>query len=76
MMVQSGYSLMAILRMLLQFDAGQTNNLRDALNVPYQEDGELQVVADRWLASLVELEERAQEIIRQIGLMIEMTHPV
>jgi DNA-binding transcriptional MerR regulator len=76
MMVQSGYSLMAILRMLLQFDAGQTNNLRDALNVPHQEDGELQVVADRWLASLVELEERAQAIIRQIGRMIEMAHPV
>jgi predicted outer membrane protein len=66
---------MAILRMLSQFDAGQTENLRDALNVPHQEDRELQVVADRWLATFVELEERAQAIIRQIGRMIEMAHP-
>jgi len=36
---------------------------------------EIQNIADRWLASLVELEERAQAIIRQIGHMIEMAHP-
>jgi hypothetical protein len=48
--------------------------LREALNLPPQEDEEVQVIANRWLASLVELEERAQEIIRQIGHMIEMVH--
>jgi DNA-binding transcriptional MerR regulator len=74
MLVQSGYSLMAILRMLRQFDTGQTDNLREALNLPPQEDEEVQVVANRWLASLLELEERAQAIIRQIGRMIELTH--
>jgi hypothetical protein len=67
---------MAILRMLLQFDAGQRDNLRDVLTVPPQEDTEIQVVADRWLASLVELEERAQAIIRQIGHMIEMARSI
>ena len=70
-LVQSGYSLMAILRMLSQFDKGERDHLRDALSVPDEETGEIQVVADRWLASLVELEERAQGIIRQIGRMIE-----
>lgn len=75
MLVQSGYSLMAILRMLRQFDAGHTDNLRDALTVPSEEDQEIQVVADRWHASLVELEERAQAMIQQIGRMIEMIHP-
>lgn len=74
MLVQSGYSLMAILQMLLRFDTGQTANLRDALTVPNEEDQEIQVVADRWLASLVELEERAQAMIRQIGWMIEMSN--
>ena len=74
MLGQSGYSLMAILRMLRQFDTGQTDNLREALNVPRDEEQEIQMVADRWLASLVELEERAQAITRQIGRMIEMTH--
>jgi DNA-binding transcriptional MerR regulator len=72
-LVQSGYSLMAILRMLSRFDKGERTNLRESLNLPPEEETEIQVVADRWLASLVELEERAQAIIRQIGRMIEMT---
>jgi DNA-binding transcriptional MerR regulator len=74
MLVQSGYSMMAILRMLSQFDKGQRANLRDALQVPDDEEKEVEIVADRWLTSLVELEERAQAIIRQIGHMIEMAH--
>jgi DNA-binding transcriptional MerR regulator len=73
-LVQSGYSLMAILRMLLQFDAGKTDNLRDALHVPHQDDEAIQIIADRWLSSLLELEQRAQAIIRQIGRMIDMAH--
>jgi DNA-binding transcriptional MerR regulator len=71
-LVQSGYSMMAILRMLSRFDQGQRADLRDALNLAPDEDAEVRVAADRWLASLVELEERAQAIIRQIGRMIEM----
>jgi hypothetical protein len=72
MLVQSGYSQMAILRMLSQFDQGERTNLREALNLLPEEDAEIQMIADRWLASLLELEERAQAIIRQIGRMIEM----
>ena len=72
-LVQSGYSLMAILRMLARFDKGERTNLRDSLNLPPEEDAEVQVIADRWLATLVELEARAQAIIQQIGRMIEMT---
>jgi DNA-binding transcriptional MerR regulator len=73
-LVQSGYSLMAILRMLLQFDAGKRDNLREALDLPREEDEFIEVIANRWLSSLVELEERARAIIQQIGHMIEMTH--
>jgi DNA-binding transcriptional MerR regulator len=73
-LVQAGYSLMAILRMLRQFDAGQRENLRDALNLPRSEDEPIDVIADRWLASLRELEERAQAVIRQVGRLMEMAH--
>lgn len=72
-LVKSGYSMMAILQMLLQFDAGKTDNLREALDLPPKDDKhEAFAVADRWLSSLVELEARAQDIIRQVGHMIEM----
>ncbi|MBX3063142.1 MAG: MerR family transcriptional regulator [Anaerolineae bacterium] len=75
-LVKSGYSLMAILRMLRQFDAGKTDNLRAALELPPEDSAndQIEVIADRWLSSLLELEGRAQAIIRQIGYMIEMTH--
>jgi DNA-binding transcriptional MerR regulator len=75
MLVQSGYSLMAILKMLLQFDAGKRENLREALDLPREEDEYIDVIANRWLSSLVDLEKRAQSIIQQIGHMIDMTHP-
>jgi DNA-binding transcriptional MerR regulator len=71
-LIQAGYSLMAILQMLRQFDAGHTHNLRDALHVPQEEDQPIEIVADRWLTSLLELEERAQAVIRQIGRIISM----
>jgi DNA-binding transcriptional MerR regulator len=75
-LVHSGYSMMAVLQMMRQFDAGKTDNLRDALNVPREDsaDEHIEVVADRWLTSLVALEERAQATIRQITYMIELTY--
>ena len=75
-LVQAGYSLMAILRMLQQFDAGQTNNLGQALELPPDESANeaIEVIADRWLSSLLELEQRAQAIIEHIIYLIEMAH--
>lgn len=75
-LVHSGYSMMAVLQMMRQFDAGKTDNLRDALTVPPENSANehIEVVADRWLMSLVALEERAQATIRQITHMIEMTY--
>ncbi len=73
-LVQSGYSLMAILKMMLQFDAGKKDNLRDELNLPIESEIDIYIVADRWLKSLVELEERAQAVIKQLGRMIEMVY--
>jgi DNA-binding transcriptional MerR regulator len=73
-LVQAGYSLMAVLQMLRQFDTGKTDNLRDALYVPQDEDQYIPIIADRWLTSLLELEARAQAIIRHISRMIELTY--
>ena len=71
MLRQGGYSLMAILRMLLAFDAGQIDLLREALDTP-GENEDIQTVADRWLTTLAEAEARAQAIIRQVAAMIDL----
>jgi DNA-binding transcriptional MerR regulator len=71
MLRQGGYSMMAILRMLLRFDAGQIDLLREALDTP-GENEDIQTVADRWLSTLAEQEARAQAIIRQVAAMIEL----
>ena len=75
-LLQSGYSLMAILRMLQQFDTGTTDNLRGALELPPEDSANeaIEVIADRWLLSLLDMEQRAQAIIRQIALLIDMLH--
>ena len=59
MLRQGGYSMMAILRMFLRFDAGQIELLREALDTP-GENEDIQTVADRWLSTLGEQEKRAQ----------------
>lgn len=76
MLVNTGYSQMSILRMFRKFDSGERDNLRDALTIPEEEsDNEyIQLIADRWLQGLVELETRAQSAIQQLGLMIEAHH--
>lgn len=70
MLRRSGYSLMAILRMLRRVDAGQTERLRDALDTPGQNE-DIETIADRWLTTLARQEERAQAVIGQIAAMIE-----
>jgi len=72
-LAQAGYSQMAILRMLLQLDAGNTADLRGVLDRP-REDEEIYSVADRWLSTLLELEQRATAMIEQIGRLLELAH--
>jgi DNA-binding transcriptional MerR regulator len=65
---QSGYSPMAILRMLIPLDQGSpaslpsTEDLRRALDTP-RADEEAFFAADRWLSALMEFEQRAMEMI-------------
>ncbi len=70
MLRQSGYSMMAILRMMRQFDAGEIEQLREALDTP-GENEDIATIADRWLTTLAKQEDRAQAIIQQIALMID-----
>lgn len=70
MLRQSGYSLMAILRMLRTYDSGEIERLREALDTPGDNE-DIQTVADRWLTTLAQQEERARAVIKQIANMID-----
>lgn len=72
MLRQSGYSLMAILRMLQHFDAGKIDQLREALDTPGENEA-LETVADRWLTTLAQQEDRVQAVIQHITEMINTT---
>jgi hypothetical protein len=69
MLRQAGYSVMAILRMLIQFDQGHIENLRQTLDTP-RPDEDVYYVADRWLTTLAEQEQRALNIIAQLEHMM------
>jgi DNA-binding transcriptional MerR regulator len=65
MLVRSGYSLMAILRMLTQLDRGETVDLRQALDTPHP-DEDVYMASDRWLSTLGNEAKKAQAIIAMI----------
>lgn len=70
MLQQTGHSMMAILRVLRQFDAGETEGLRETLDTP-GENEDMATIVDRWLTTLAEQERRAQAIIQQLAAMID-----
>jgi DNA-binding transcriptional MerR regulator len=70
MLVKAGYSLMSILRMLLQLDRGENRNLRQVLDTPHP-DEDVYMASDRWLSTLDFEEKRAQKIINLIELIIQ-----
>jgi excisionase family DNA binding protein len=73
MLRQAGYSMMAVLRMLLQLDAGRSENLRAALDTP-REDEDVYSAADRWLTTLENWEGRTTEMIALLESMIRKRH--
>ncbi len=70
MLVSAGYSLMSILRMLLQLDRGDTRNLRYALDTPHP-DEDVYMASDQWLSTLDFEEKRARKIIDLIQSIID-----
>jgi DNA-binding transcriptional MerR regulator len=73
MLRQVGYSMMAILRMMIQFDQGETHNLRQTLDTP-RPDEDVYMASDRWLSALAEQEQRALDIIAQLEVMLTKTY--
>jgi DNA-binding transcriptional MerR regulator len=70
MLRQAGYSTMAILRMVLQLDAGaEVGELRTVLDTP-RDDEDVYVAADRWLTTLADWERRAEAITGYLTSMI------
>ncbi len=70
MLARSGYSIAAILRMLLQFDRGEKTGLRHALDTP-RPDEDVYLASDRWLTTLAEQEQRARTIIALLEEMMQ-----
>jgi DNA-binding transcriptional MerR regulator len=65
MLLRSGYSMMAILRMLLKIDQGQVRGLRQALDTPRPDEDAI-YASDHWLTVLAEQEERARHTVAML----------
>jgi DNA-binding transcriptional MerR regulator len=70
MLSQAGYSMSAILRMMLQLDRGEKSDLRRALDTP-RPDEDIYTASDRWLSTLTEEEQRARTMIALIKEMMQ-----
>jgi DNA-binding transcriptional MerR regulator len=70
MLRRAGYSPMAILRMLLQLDRGEAEDLRELLDTP-RSDEDVYSAADRWLSTLTMWEARAGEMTTLLEAMLE-----
>lgn len=70
MLSRAGYSLSAILRMLIQLDRGETTDLRRALDTPGP-DEDVYTASDRWISTLSDQEQRAHTIIALLEEIIQ-----
>lgn len=67
---RAGYSMMAMLRMFIQFDRGDTRNLRQALDTP-NPDEDVYMAADRWLTVLYTQKEHSIKILNFVEEIIQ-----
>ena len=65
LLLQAGYSPMAVLRMLIEFDRGQKEGLREALDTP-RPDEDVYTAFDHWLSSLEAQTQRARTLISML----------
>jgi DNA-binding transcriptional MerR regulator len=70
MLSRAGYSLGAILRMLVQLDRGEKTDLRRALDTP-NPDEDVYMASDRWITTLTDQERRARSIIALVEEMLQ-----
>jgi DNA-binding transcriptional MerR regulator len=69
MLSRAGYSHMAILRMAIELDGGNTRDLKKVLDTP-REDEDIFTAADHWLTTLYGQEKMAQQAIHLIEELI------
>ena len=69
MLSKAGYSHMAILRMFIELDKGNTRDLKKTLDTP-REDEDIFTAADQWLTTLHAQENLAQQVIQSIEEII------
>lgn len=67
---QARYSQMAILRMLLKLDEGETQSLRQVLDTP-RDDEDIFYVTDQLLSALNDLEVKSKAIIDLLGDILQ-----
>ncbi len=70
MLSRAGYSHMAILRMFIALDGGQTGDLKAALDTP-RPDEDIFTAADHWLSTLHAQSALCQEIIQFIVTVLK-----
>jgi DNA-binding transcriptional MerR regulator len=75
MLSHSGYSLAAILRMLLQLDRGERTGLAQALDTP-RPDEDVYVASDRWISTLRDQEQRALAVIALLEEILQKNDPL
>ncbi len=66
----AGYSIMAMLRMFVQLDSGDTRNLRQVLDTP-NPDEDVFMAADRWLTVLYAQKDHSNKILNFIKEIIQ-----
>ena len=71
MLSHAGYSHMAMLRMFIELDKGNTRSLKRALDTP-RSDEDIFTAADNWLTTLQRQAELAQRVIRMIEERLAM----
>jgi len=69
LLLRSGYSSMAVLRMVLRFDSGESIDVRHVLDTPRPDEDAL-TAADRWLTFLGEQEARATTLVQMLTRML------
>jgi DNA-binding transcriptional MerR regulator len=71
LLLRSGYSSMAVLRMVLRLDSGESIDVRHVLDTPRPDEDAL-TAADRWLTFLGEQEVRATTLVQMLTRMLSI----
>lgn len=72
MLSMAGYSHMAMLRMFIELDKGNTRDLKKTLDTP-RPDEDIFTAADQWLTTLYEQEKLAQGVVRFVEEILSIT---